>query len=95
MLLFALSEFTTSTYRLQAAHFCVRVQESLSDIHPRTNPHPIIYHLLGFHLNYFSPTTLLQSLIANSVASSLLVTSLMKPLMLVLDSGVGKRRCLW
>lgn len=49
--------------------------------HPHSNPHPIIYHLLVFHLNYFSPTALLQSLIASNVASSLLVTSLMKPLM--------------
>lgn len=81
MLLFTLSEFTTSTYRLQAAHFCVRLQESLSDIHPHTNPHPIIHHLLAFHLNYLLPTAFLQSLIANSVASSLLVTGLMKPLM--------------
>lgn len=81
MLLFTLSEFTTSIYRLQAAHFCVRVQESLSDIHPHTNPHPIIYHLLAFHLNKFPPTALLRSLIANNAAASLLVTSLMKPLM--------------
>lgn len=81
MLLFTLSEFTTSTYRLLAAHFCVRVQESLSDISSPHKPTPNYPPLLSlpFKLSFTYSTP--SKLIANSVAFSLLVTRLMKPLL--------------
>ena len=92
-LLQGLSVSTTSTYLLQAPSFCLGVQKSVSDIHPHKNLHPITCYLLAFNLNSFSPTTLVQSLIANVVASSLLVRSMVKPLTPRLSRPYGRQGC--